>query len=91
LKSKQKCLKEDNYHQAGEGGGHVHAKFAVAKKWEFKVENTDRTVDIEVALMGQPKMLDTAQPLTDFSITKPKRLEDFSFAIDKVLSHISNP
>jgi hypothetical protein len=91
LKSKQKCLKEDNYHQAGEGGGHVHAKFAVAKKWEFKVKDTNRTVDIEVGLIGTPKMLDTAQPLTDFSINKSKRLEDFSFAIDKILSHIPTP
>ena len=91
LKSKQKCLKEDHYHQAGEDGGHVHAKFAVAKKWEFKIEDTSRTVGIEVGLMGQPKMLDTAQPLSDFSIIKSKRLEDMSFVIDKVLSHIPNP
>lgn len=91
LKSKQKCLKQDQYHQAGEVGGHVHAKFAVAKKWEFDIPGSSRVVDIEVALMGQPKMLDTAQPLTDFSINKPKRLEDFNFAIDKVLSHIPNP
>ncbi len=88
LKSKQKCLKQDNYHQAGEGGGHVHAKFAVAKKWEFAQAGTTRVVDIEVSLAGQPKMLDTAQPLTDFSINKSKRLEDFNFAIDKVLSHV---
>ncbi|TOO01275.1 hypothetical protein CGH44_22820, partial [Vibrio parahaemolyticus] len=88
LKSKQKCLKQDNYHQAGEGGGHVHAKFAVFKKWEFAQAGSKRVVDIEVGLAGQPKMLDTAQPLTDFSINKPKRLEDFNFAIDKVLSHI---
>ncbi len=91
LKSKQKCLKEDHYHQAGEGAGHVHAKFSVAKKWEFKIDDTTRTVDIEVGLIGQPKMLDTSQPLTDFSINKSKRLEDFSFAIDKVLSHVPNP
>lgn len=91
LHSKQKCLKEDHYHQAGEGGGHVHAKFAVAKKWEFKIDEINSTVDVEVGLMGTPNMLDTTQPLTDFSINKPKRLEDFSFAIDKVLSHISNP
>ncbi|MFI3276670.1 hypothetical protein [Vibrio sp.] len=91
LKSKQKCLKEDHYHKAGEGGGHVHAKFAVAKKWEFKIDDTSRTVDIEVGLMGQPKMLDTAQPLSDFSINKSKRLEDLSFAIGKVLSQIPNP
>lgn len=91
LKSKQNCLKEDHYHQAGEGGGHVHAKFAVAKKWEFKIDDTARTINIEVGLMGQPKMLDTAQPLTDFSINKAKRLEDLSFAIDKVLSHVPNP
>ena len=88
LKSKQKCLKQDNYHQAGEGGGHVHAKFAVSKKWEFAQAGTKRVVDIEVGLAGQPKMLDTAQPLTDFSINKSKRLEDFNFAIDKVLSHV---
>lgn len=88
LKSKQKCLKQDHYHRAGEGGGYVHAIFAVAKKWEFKVDSNSRNVDIEVGLMGQPKMLDTAQPLTDFSINNPKRLEDFGFAIDKVLSHI---
>ena len=91
LKSKQKCLKEDHYHQAGEGGGHVHAKFAVAKKWEFKIDDTSRNVDVEIGLMGKPKMLDTAQPLTDFSVNKPKRLEDFSFAIEKVLSHIPTP
>jgi len=91
LKSRQKCLKEDHYHQAGEGGGHVHAKFAVAKRWEFMINGTKRTVDIEVSLMGHPKMLDTAQPLTDFSIYKSKRLEDFSFAINKVLSHTPNP
>ncbi|MBO1632289.1 hypothetical protein ACX1F1_17475 [Yersinia pseudotuberculosis] len=91
LKSQQKCLKQDHYHQAGEGGGHVHAKFAVAKKWEFQVAGTSRVVDIEVSLMGQPKMLDTAQPLTDFSVNKSKRLEDFNFAIDKVLSLIPNP
>ncbi|MDN3404203.1 hypothetical protein [Pseudoalteromonas sp. APC 3218] len=90
LKSKQKCLKEDHYHQAGEGAGHVHAKFAVSKKWEFKVANTQRTVDIEVGLNGQPKMLDTAQPLSDFTIIKSKRLEDMNFAIDKVLTHIPN-
>lgn len=91
LKSQQKCLKQDHYHQAGEGGGHVHAKFAVAKKWEFEIAGTSRVVDIEVGLMGQPKMLDTAQPLTDFSVNKAKRLEDFNFAIDKVLSLIPNP
>ena len=91
LKSKQKCLKKDHYHQAGEDGGHVHAKFAIAKKWEFKIDDTTRTVDIEVGLIGQPKMLDTAQPLTDFSINKSKRLEDLSFAIDKVLSLVPNP
>lgn len=86
LKSKQQCLKEDNYHKAGEGGGHVHAKFAVAKKWTFELDDSVRTVDIEVGLMGQPRMLDTAQPLSDFSINKSKRLEDMSFAIEKVLS-----
>lgn len=88
LKSKQKCLKKDNYHQAGEGGGHVHAKFAISKKWEFPLAGTKRVVDIEVGLAGHPKMLDTAQQLTDFSINKSKRLEDFNFAIDKVLFHI---
>lgn len=87
LKGKQKCLKQDNYHQAGEGGGHVHAKFAVSKKWEFTVAGTKRSVDIEVGLMGHPKMLDTAQPLTDFSVNKSKRLEDFNFAINEVLFH----
>ncbi|PHM24817.1 hypothetical protein [Xenorhabdus budapestensis] len=91
LKSQQECLKQDQYHQAGEGGGHVHAKFAVAKKWKFPIANTSRVVDIEIGLMGQPKMLDTAQPLTDFSVNKSKRLEDFNFAIDKVLSLIPNP
>jgi hypothetical protein len=90
LKGRQKCLKEDSYHQAGEGGGYVHAKFAVAKIWVFKIDDTAREVDVEVGLMGQPKMLDTAQPLTDFSINKPKRLVDLSFAIDKVLSHVPN-
>ncbi|EGT4277856.1 hypothetical protein E7W39_03760 [Cronobacter sakazakii] len=91
LKSKEECLKKDHYHQAGENGGHVHAKFMVAKKWKFKVDGSDSTIDVEVGLMGQPKMLDTAQPLTDFSINDVKRLEDFSFSIDKVLSHIPNP
>ncbi|EOE2164319.1 hypothetical protein ACKC10_003233 [Proteus mirabilis] len=91
LRSKQKCLKHDHYHQAGEVGGHVHAKFAVAKKWEFKSAGTNRVENIEVGLMGQPKMLDTAQPLTDFSINKSMRLEDFNFAIDRVLSLIPNP
>ncbi|NIH21658.1 hypothetical protein HBM99_04710 [Providencia heimbachae] len=91
LRSRQKCLKQDHYHQAGEGGGHVHAKFAVAKKWEFKNTDTNRVESIEVGLMGQPKMLDTAQPLTDFSINKSMRLEDFNFAIDRVLSLIPNP
>ncbi|WP_028867893.1 hypothetical protein [Psychromonas arctica] len=90
LKGNQKCLKEDHYHKAGEGGGHVQAKFAVAKKWVFKIDDSSRTVDIEVGLMGQPKMLDTAQPLSDFSINKSKRLEDLSFAIDKVLSLVPN-
>ncbi|MEY0949270.1 hypothetical protein AB7179_03615 [Providencia manganoxydans] len=88
LKSQQKCLKSDHYHQAGENAGHVHAKFAVAKKWEFRIQDTTRTVNVEVGLMGQPKMLDTAQPLTDFAINKPMRLEDFHFAINKVLSLI---
>lgn len=91
LKGQQKCLKEDHYHNAGEGGGYVHAKFAIAKKWEFLIEDTSRAIDVEIGLMGQPKMLDTAQPLTDFSINKVKRLEDFSFAIDKVLFHTPNP
>ena len=90
LKSKQKCLKKDHYHKAGEGGGHVHAKFAVSKKWEFKIAETQRTVDIEVGLNGQPKMLDTAQPLSDFTIIKSKRLEDMNFAINKVLTHTPN-
>lgn len=88
LKSKEECLKKDHYHQAGENGGFVHAKFMVAKKWKFKVEDSVSTVDVEVGLMGQPKMLDTAQPLSDFSVNDVKRLEDFRFAIDKVLSHI---
>lgn len=88
LKSLQKCLKQDNYHQAGEVGGYVHAKFSVSKKWELSLDGTDRFVDVEVGLAGHPKMLDTAQPLTDFSINKPKRLEDFNFAIDKILSHV---
>jgi hypothetical protein len=91
LKGNQKCLKEDHYHKAGESGGHVQAKFAVAKKWVFNIDDSSRTVDIEVGLMGRPKMLDTAQPLSDFSINKSKRLEDLSFAIDKVLSLVPNP
>ncbi len=86
LKGRQECLKKDHYHQAGEGGGHVHAKFSVAKKWKFPLDT--RIIEVEVALVGQPKMLDTAQPLTDFSVNKVRRLEDFSFAIDKVLSYI---
>ncbi|SAE34961.1 hypothetical protein [Enterobacter kobei] len=88
LKGRQECLKEDHYHQAGEGGGYVHAKFMVAKKWKFPVDDTGRIVEVEVALAGQPKMLDTAQPLSDFAVNKVRRLEDFSFAIDKVLSHV---
>lgn len=88
LKSKQECLKHDNYHQAGENGGFVHAKFMVEKKWKFKVNDSVATVDVEVGLIGHPKMFDTAQPLSDFSVNKVKRLEDFRFAIDKVLSHI---
>lgn len=91
LKGKQECLKEDSYHKAGEGGGYVHAKFAVAKKWRRAVADTSRLIDIEVGLMGQPKMLDTAQPLTDFSVNKSKRLEDFNFTLDEVLSLIPNP
>ncbi|RAT18735.1 hypothetical protein AU490_02390 [Lonsdalea populi] len=87
LRGRQECLKKDHYHQAGEGGGHVHAKFAIAKKWKFKFDKTSRTLDVEVGLMGQPKMLDTAQPLTDFSVNKVRRLEDLTFAIEKVLSH----
>jgi hypothetical protein len=90
LMGRDKCLKKDHYHQAGENGGHVHAKFAVSKKWEFKIKNTSRVVDVEVGLMGQPKMLDTAQPLTNFSVNKPKRLEDLAFSINKVLSHVPN-
>lgn len=89
LKGRQRCLKEDNYHKVGEGQGFVHAKFAVAKKWEFKLEETGVKFDVEVGLNGQPRMLDTAQPLTDFTISRTKRLEDFSFAIDKVLSHLN--
>ena len=81
-------MKQDHYHQAGEGGGHVHAKFSVAKKWIFKLDDTNKIVDIEVNLAGKPNMLDTSQPLTDFSINKSKRLKDFDFAIDKVLSHV---
>lgn len=88
LKGKQECLKKDHYHQAGEGGGYVHAKFMVAKKWKFLVDDTSRVVEVEVALAGQPKMLDTAQPLSDFALNKVRRLEDFNFAIEKVLSHI---
>lgn len=90
LKGRQKCLKEDNYHKAGEGGGYVHAKFLVAKKWEFLLGDTGRKVDVEVGLMGQPRMLDTAQPLSDFTISKPKRIEDFNFAIEKILFHTPN-
>ncbi|MBY4954583.1 hypothetical protein [Pantoea sp. DY-17] len=88
LKGKQECLKKDSYHHAGESGGFVHAKFMVEKKWKFKVDGSVSTVDVEVGLMGHPRMLDTAQPLSDFSVNKVKRLEDFRFAIDKVLSHI---
>lgn len=88
LKGKQECLKKDHYHQAGEVGGYVHAKFMVAKKWKFVVDDTSRVVEVEVTLAGLPKMLDTAQPLSDFAVNKVRRLEDFGFAIDKVLSHI---
>ena len=61
------------------------------KNGSFKSAGTNRVENIEVGLMGQPKMLDTAQPLTDFSINKSMRLEDFNFAIDRVLSLIPNP
>lgn len=91
LKSKEKCLKKDHYHKAGENGGFVHAKFMVAKKWTFEVDGINSNLDVEVGLMGQPKMLDTAQPLSDFSVNDAKRLEDFRFAIDKVLSHLPQP
>ncbi|WP_336284467.1 hypothetical protein [Citrobacter arsenatis] len=91
LKSKEECLKKDHYHRAGESGGFVHAKFMVAKKWKFKVDSSISTVDVEVGLMGQPKMLDTAQPLSDFTVSDVKRLEDFCFAIDKVLSYTPQP
>lgn len=88
LKGSQKCLKQDSYHNTGETAGYVHAKFAVTKKWEFPVANTTRKIDIEVGLMGHPKMLDTSQPLTDFSVNKSSRLDDFNFAIEKVLLHL---
>lgn len=88
LKGRQECLKKDHYHQAGEDGGYVHAKFMVAKKWKFLIDGTSRIVEVEVMLAGQPKMLDTAQPLSDFAVNKVRRLVDFGFAIDKVLSHI---
>lgn len=88
LKGNQKCLKQDSYHNTGETAGYVHAKFAVTKKWEFPLENTTRKIDIEVGLMGHPRMLDTAQPLTDFSVNKSLRLDDFNFAIEKVLLHL---
>lgn len=88
LRGRQKCLKQDCYHSTGESAGFVHAKFAVTKKWEFPVEGTTRKIDIEVGLMGHPKMLDTSQPLTDFSVNKSSRLDDFNFAIEKVLTHL---
>ena len=88
LKGKQKCLKQDNYHKTGEDGGYVHAKFAISKKWEFAQAGTTRVVDVEVGLAGHPKLLDNSRPLSDFSVNKPKRLEDFDFAIGKVLSNI---
>lgn len=88
LKGSQKCLKQDSYHNTGETAGFVHAKFAVTKKWEFPVANTTRKIYIEVGLMGHPKMLDTSQPLTDFSVNKSSRLDDFNFAIEKVLLHL---
>ncbi|EHR1136422.1 hypothetical protein O2V13_004352 [Vibrio parahaemolyticus] len=88
LRGKQKCLKKDHYHKTGEDGGYVHAKFAISKKWEFAQAGTTRVVDVEVGLTGQPKLLDNGRPLSDFSVIKPKRLEDLDFAIGKVLSHI---
>lgn len=88
LKNKGECLKKDHYHQAGEGGGFVHAKFMIEKKWKLGVIDSTKTVDVEVGLMGQAKMLDTQQPLSDFSVNSVKRLEDFRFAIKKVLSLI---
>ena len=87
LKGSEKCLKQDNYHMTGEESGFVHAKFAVAKKWEFQVPGAKRKIEIEIELAGKPQMLDTSQPLTDFSVNKARRLQDFSFAIEKVLLH----
>lgn len=87
LKGREKCLKQDNYHMTGEESGFVHAKFAVAKKWEFLVSGANRKVEIEIELAGRPQMLDTSQPLTDFSVNKARRLQDFSFAIERVLLH----
>lgn len=90
LKGRQKCLKQDHYHITGEDNGYVHAKFSVAKKWEFIEDDSERTVSVEVALVGKPQMLDTAQPLTDFSVNNARRLQDLKFAVNNVLSHIQS-
>ncbi|EPI0764014.1 hypothetical protein [Vibrio alginolyticus] len=78
----QVCLKQDKYHGAGEGGGYVHAKFAVGKSWSFGLAD-ERTV-VEIDLAGKAAMLDTAQPLSDFSVLKCSRLKDLDFAIKNV-------
>lgn len=81
----QKCLKQDKYHDAGELGGHVHAKFAIGKRWSFGM--VDDMHSVEVGLAGKAAMLDTSQPLTDFAISKCARLADFNFAIQHVRPH----
>lgn len=83
LKGTENCLKQDLYHNSGESEGYVQAKFAVAKKWYFSDED-ENTHCVEIELSGKPAMLDTSQPLTDFSINKCLRIEDFDFAVKNV-------
>ncbi|NOH19110.1 hypothetical protein [Vibrio cyclitrophicus] len=80
--SSQSCIKEDNYHQAGENAASVLSKYKLTKLWDLG------DVPVGVELNGRKAMLLGSGSLNKLTTHNCTKLTDNIYVLDKVLAHI---
>lgn len=86
---KEKCLRQDTYHKAGETAvSRLLQKFAISKVWDIQYK--DSSLPIELTLPGRRNMLDSTDILGDLIVSDCYSVQHVMFAIGKLLGALQN-
>ncbi|KZK65707.1 hypothetical protein A1L58_06360 [Shewanella baltica] len=86
---KEKCLRHDTYHKAGETAvSNLLQKFAISKVWDIHYK--DSSLPIELTLPGRRTMLDSTDILGDLIVSDCYSVQHVMFVIGKLLDALKN-